>query len=934
MNITLARPWILAFIPIAVGILLYSGKFIRIKNKSTKGLQIGVRIVIVSLLLCSLSGIGISKRGNMITTIFVVDASESVKERIDEEISFVNEAIKNKSLDDKVGIVAFGGNAGVESFVSDTPIFTSLQTDINAEATDLESAVSLALTLIPSNSAKRIVILSDGAENEGNIRNTITSVIAQGCNVKAYRLKDTENVEAYVSDLKTPDKVGIGEYFNITVEIESNSAMSSVVNLYMGRTLKDRRTVNLQRGKNTFIFRDIQTDEGMKEYKVTIEPEKDAIGANNEYSAYTNIAVQKPILIVEGKNGEAAEFSNMVKSFGIAYDVVMPEVVPNTLSDLLKYSSVIFVDVYANDLRKGFMDILEPYIKEYGGGFIVCGGKNSFALGNYRDTVIEKVLPVNMEPKAENEVPSTAMELVIDRSGSMTDGNSAITNIDLAKEAAIAAIETLRTTDYVGVIAFDSMYSKVVPLSKNDDRQNAINRISQIRADGGTSIRPALAAALDDLEKNDAKIKHIILLTDGQDSSEDYEKLIKRANDCNITVSTVAVGGGCNYQLLSMLAEECGGRIYYTDINTDVPRIFTQEVFLSAKSYIVDDIFVPGVVSNDEIIKNVTAEGLPYLKGYIATMAKSTATQLLVSKKKEPVLCYWQYGLGRSVAWTSDVTANWSGEWVNFKGNQLMWHNLIRFVTEDRSLSGSYAEVVQNGTLAKVSYTTDTFGVGTSVVATITDDEGNVRVVDMFPQIPGVYVMDVVTDHTGVYSINIGQYENGELQGSLMTAAIMQYSPEYTFNTNKTLLEEYTASVNGKMIGSPKQVFQKDVKYVDDTKDIGTELLIAALLIFILDIACRRFRWSLSFGTKKRVKKKAEKSVEAKNFESVMEVNPEKTGSSETDGAGTKSKDKASKDKKAKEDKNDKDKGKGGKGGSGKKQTERLDTSKLLNRMK
>ena len=49
----------------------------------------------------------------------------------------------------------------------------------------------------------------------------------------------------------------------------------------------------------------------------------------------------------------------------------------------------------------------------------MLGGEESFGLGGYYRTPIEEALPVTMEVKQKLEIPSLAVVLSIDRSGSM-----------------------------------------------------------------------------------------------------------------------------------------------------------------------------------------------------------------------------------------------------------------------------------------------------------------------------------------------------------------------------------------------------------------------------------------------------------------------------------------------------------------------------------
>lgn len=845
MDISFERPWFLILIPIIIGLLIFSMRYMIAQNKKTRIGQVIVRSILATALVLALSQVSIKWVGRDVTTIFLVDVSDSVREQREEVIRFVNDAVENKGKHDYVGVIAFGSDSRVEQFISQDISFSEFQTDVSSEATDLEEAVNIALAEMPEDSAKRIVLITDGNENEGNIKNTASMVVAFGCDFEVMKLEENIANEVYVSDMSIPEEVGIGENFNINVEVESNVACAAVVSLYSGRTLKGQQTVNLQEGTNRFVFTDTQSDEGLKTYRVTVEAVDDTVTVNNEFSAYTNIEIELPLLLVEGSEGQAQELKGILDSIGVQYDCVTPATVPSTLSDFTEYSAIVFIDVYADDLRDGFMENLPTYIKNYGGGFIVTGGRNSFALGNYRDTVIEEVLPVNMDLQGENEVPVMAFQMVIDQSGSMSDGNGIITNLDLAKESANAALENIRETDYVGVIAFDESYDRVVPLQLATDKDAISQEIFSIDIDGGTSIYPALLAATTDLNESDAQVKHIILLTDGQDSYGDYEELKKTINDAGITLSTVAIGTGCNEELLKDLAESCNGRYFYTDISSDLPRIFAQEVFLSSNTYLINEEFTPIVTSNDAMVRDVVANGLPTLKGYVATTPKDRSIQLLQSHYGDPVLCYWQYGLGKTVAWTSDMTGEWSGNYSGWENTQLLWHNIIQYVTQDMGMEGAYVEVEQNGSRSEIHYTTENFSADTTVVATVFDDEGNATEVELDPVKPGEYIAAIDTVSTGVYTINVQQKEGEEIVSSMNTAAINQYSLEYRFYPDNTLMEEYVASVGGRIITDASEVFASKPEYVKSRWNLSTILLVMAAFWLLWDIAVRRFHIDL-----------------------------------------------------------------------------------------
>lgn len=387
------------------------------------------------------------------------------------------------------------------------------------------------------------------------------------------------------------------------------------------------------------------------QYKAVIEPQEDTVSVNNTYVTYADIEAKPRVLLIEGKADEGKEFEKVLTAANIDYDKVTPKGVPVSLSELNQYKAVITLDVYYDDLREGFVKSLESYVKDFAGGYICIGGENSYALGNYRGTVLEDILPVNMDLQGEKEIPKMAMAMVIDQSGSMcspSQNNTSVTGLDLAKQAAVSGVSELRNSDEVGILAFDDTYHWIVPIAQLSDVEKVKNEISTIAYGGGTSIYPAFEEAYNQIVKSDAKIKHIILLTDGQDEYNRYDSLFQLVNEAGITVSTVAVGKEADQKTLSNMAEQCGGRYYYTDVNNSIPRIFAQEVYLSTNTYLINEEFYPTITSSNEIIKEVFDEGCPALYGYIAATPKQTADVVLESAKGDSVLSTWQCGLGRT----------------------------------------------------------------------------------------------------------------------------------------------------------------------------------------------------------------------------------------------------------------------------------------------
>ena len=56
-------------------------------------------------------------------------------------------------------------------------------------------------------------------------------------------------------------------------------------------------------------------------------------------------------------------------------------------------------------------------------------------------------------------------------------------------------------------------------------------------------------------------------------------------------------------------------------------------------------------------------QDLPQLTGFVLTEPKPRAEVALVSPDGSPILAHWQYGVGKSLAFTSDCKPRWASAW-------------------------------------------------------------------------------------------------------------------------------------------------------------------------------------------------------------------------------------------------------------------------------
>lgn len=857
VGIEIGRAYGLILIPLILTFMyLILKKLKRIVRKDK--LVLVSRIILLILIVIGISDITINLKGENISTVFLLDVSDSMSEFKGEGVKFIDNALKEMPKNNKAGVVVFGDNTSVDKFMDDNKEYKQIKSAPIVNSTNIEEAVNSSLSLFDKGAAKRIVLITDGEENQGDLLKNIPIIKKENIDFKVYKVENAKADEVYVEDVKVPDNISIGEEFSVITKIQSNVQTKAKLTLFSGRDKKGEQEVELQKGTNTFVFKDVQNTGGFKSYRVLIEPEKDSNKTNNEYSCFTNVISKPNILIIEGKAGSGTGVIETLKAVNSEYNVTLPTGAPTTLNQMLEYKTIVLADVHADDLNKGFMENVEAYVKDYGGGIVTFGGENSYALGGYKDTALEKVLPVNMDKKGKNEVPQISISLVIDKSGSMSGGDGNVSKLTLAKEAAMKSLDNLRPTDEINVIAFDDSYQKVVERQPVKDKEAIKGMIAGIGNGGGTSIYPALEEAYNAQSESSAKIKHVILLTDGQDDFgiDNYKDLIGDINNGGITLSTVSVGEDADTSLLGKLAEMGKGRAYHTDKYTDIPRIFAKEVLLSAGTYIINEEFQPKVVSNHEILRGVlTDNSIPALKGYVGTSIKDKAIEILSSNHDEPILSANQYGLGKTVSWTSDINGQWSGDFLTWnKGAQLI-RNAIYWTIPDLSEEGKVS-ITQKGNEAVVEFYSDTVKEGSKIKGVYNSEKGEKGELELTQEEPGKFVGRVKLNELGFYTFNIREENNGEVSNNYNGAFSLQYSEEYKFNKNKNKIDTVVNEVKGTFINKPKDVFKGELKSNYKPINLTIPALITAILLFFLDIAYRR----LNLDIKKYFNKFKEKS--------------------------------------------------------------------------
>lgn len=832
----------------------YRGKFYRV-----------VRGVVLLCVLLALLGVSLKKGSSQTATVFVVDLSNSNAEHLERMEQYLQETVGKMPAGNVYGIVTFGKDTLVEQFLTDGTHYGGLMTLPEKAATNFEDAVSKALTLLSGDYRKRLVVLTDAKETRGDIQNMAQALTASQAEFLTLLYENEETPDAYIDNVMLPSYLHPNDKYSITVIVESNYDTDAVIALYNGSNQTAANSVHLNKGSNRFAF-SAQVDTGtqsgaMENLRVQVQAQGDTCPENDTFSAYSVVEAVPKILVISGRDTSVSGFASVLGAAGCDYSTVSALNAPDSINAMLDYKSIILVDTYIDDLPVGFLENLETYVKDYGCGFICCGGEDSFALGGYRDTVLETVLPVDMQLRSVNEVPSMAMVMVIDHSGSMSgalDG-SGITNLDIAIRAATVAADNLRDTDYVGVLTFDDKYTWQVELQTADDKTAVKDAIKQINEGGGTTIKPALLEACKALGDCDASVKHVVLLTDGMGETDNYTDVIGDYTANGITLSTVAVGTGSDTKLLKKLADNCGGRYYYSDISSDIPKIFAQEVFLGGDSYIQNGVFSLAVRGGHELTRGLFAGGWPALYGYVAATPKTASNPVIVSADKEdPVLTVWQYGLGRTAAWNSDVTGEWSGAFAGQDDYVQLWKRIVDYSTGNANMGEDSVNVVTAGEQTEVVYQTGDYGSGTEILVTMISPDGESSEAKLHATAPGKYTAQLPTPQTGLYHFNIRRTEGGEIQSYMTTAAAVQFSDEYKFDVSTAPYLRF-AEQYGKVITEQDTIWTRITAQAKERYPLTNLLTAFAVCLFLADVAMRRFQYVPKLGGV--TEKRREKSV-------------------------------------------------------------------------
>jgi uncharacterized membrane protein len=507
------------------------------------------------------------------------------------------------------------------------------------------------------------------------------------------------------------------------------------------------------------------------------------------------------------------------------------------------FDTIFLGNINAGDLGRDAMLRIESAVRDFGVGLVCIGGDQAFAAGGYRNTPLERALPVSMELSSKKVLPPGALVLVM-HGMEFNNGNQ------VARQCAIGVLDAMGPNDELGVVLWDGQDRWLFPLTKVGDKQDLGRQIMGMNQGDLPSFQNVMTKGYQGLKESSASIKHMILFSDG-DPGAPSDELMASFRDERITVSTVLIAGHAGPDTMIEIAEKGDGRFYNITNPAQLPQIFLKETAVILKTAIYEKPFTPQQVASSEALSGFAAGGYPPLLGYVATSEKPRAETPLLTAQGDPLLAHWQYGLGRAVAFTSDARAKWGSQWIGWGKYQTFWSQLANWSlrrVETGDLSADVAIEQGSGIISVEAMDADgNYRNFLDLQAVVVGPKGERQLVPLKQTAPGRYDAAFETRETGAYLVHLREMENGELRSSQVIGANLDHSPEFAESRPNLSRLERLAEVGGGKLIEPDDFaadnpFERDRRKTFQPVDLWAWLLKFAVILFPIDVGVRRIQ--------------------------------------------------------------------------------------------
>jgi len=722
----------------------------------------------------------------------------------------------------------------------------SEQSSIRPGKTSLEK---LFTTLLELPAAPRsLFIFTDGWETQGNVEHLLPAIAGSG--LKIYPILPAgppKIANVAVTKLLAPTYGNSGEALNLKVVLENQNEREVDGTLTLTRNGQTFKTdsVKLKPGSQIFTYQTTLSDGSpTSSYRASFTPRRadfDRYAADNQALAWVTVRSKAKVLLLNGRSGGGRYLEEIFKRLGFEVTSRTADSPPAPTG----YQVVVFNNAEREKFSTSYLASIERHVAA-GNGFLMLGDEASFAPGSYRRTPIENILPVEpREPKREEK--NRAVVLVIDKSGSMREGNKMLYSLEAAKVLA----RQLKDNDLLGVVAFDVSPFIVVPMESVGRLRSTFNsQIDRLRPGGQTYIYPALLEAKRQLERQNAAIKHVILLSDGEtrgSQSELIDLVSVMKNEMKITVSGIAVGAEADIRLMKRVSQYGGGLFHYTLDPSTLPQIVLQQI----QDKPTDEPprerdFTPLQERGSQLLSSFPTRSYPTIRGYMETDLKRGAhLDLMIPRddRKAPLLASWQYERGKSIALTTDLEGRWSRNWIQWNELQNFWGKILDWLRpseepiplHEARVSLSASQPVLELFAYEEASADSQFRF--SVIGKSGRSEGTLRKLA-----PGHYQAELPISVPGDYRVELTEERRGRRIPYPPIGYTLPYDRESEiarpeFNTN--LLIQLAQATGGEINPESPDKFQKQ-DVTRNYQPMRQPLIVLAFVLFLLEIAARK----------------------------------------------------------------------------------------------
>ncbi len=851
------QPWLLL-------LLLLLPWFILFARHSRSGLERGraifgtiVRVLLFVAIVFSLADANWVSRTYRTATIFLLDHSYSIPQEIQKGATdWINDQLKKLPKDDVGGVILFGNEAMIETSPSETPVPVGPNSVVGRAATDLGAAIRLALAVFPQGYQRRIVVVSDGNENKGHALAEVELARAHGVVIDVFALRYDYPGEVWIEGLHVPPDILPKEPFEATAVVNSQREGPAKLSIYRNGELLTMQSVQLNKGKNVFTVKQRVEGAGSFQYKAVVEMQGDVVSQNNEAHAYAAARGEAKVAVVAGEPVDGETLVKALREEGIECTVFSPEEMLRGVAQLASFDAVIFANVEAAQVTRGGMQAVEAAVHDAGVGFIMIGGERSYGPGGYRGSPIEELLPVTMEQPQRRVLPNGALCLIL-HTCEIPEGNF------WAKQIGIAALNVLNSRDYMGVIIYGAGEQWLYPMQlvNKPKMSGLINSASPgDMPDFDATMKMAHAG----LKAVSAVAKHLIVISDA-DPSGPSRKLVDDIVADKITITTIAIfpHGSSDVDKMASIATVGKGRFYNVNDPAKLPQIFIKEAATLQRSMIIEGKIPPVMLGWTGALKGIGAEsGLPPLYGYTLTTPKPSPLVRLSlgapiakeggdEKQYDALLVEWTYGLGKTMAFTSDAKPRWAKDWVVWENYKKFWSQAVRSVlrTVPRAPYQVHTEI-EGGKGKVVIDAMDESGKFNHTLqfnGSVTAPDGAKSQLPFRQSGPGRYEAEFDASDVGVYSV-IGAFQGAHGEKGYITQGVpLSYVAEYRdLKTNVALLDQLRERTGGRKLGKTDVVYAKLPNTAGMAMPLWPILLAALLALWPIDIFVRRV--AVDFG--------------------------------------------------------------------------------------